>query len=113
MKRILTPEQRKRYNQVQRDWYHRNTERIKVYKHEFFLQNRDAILEKNRKYVRKPKQIIPILDEQPEQLEVIKKMPLFQILDILKKDYKHRLHKISVKNWKEKEWQEFNKLKSA
>ncbi len=108
MKRILTPEQRKRYNQVQRDWYHRNTERIKIYKHEFYLQNREAILEKNRKYVRRPKQI----NEKPKPCK-IEKLSLFQILDILKKDYRHRLHKLSVKDWKEKEWQEFNELKSA
>ena len=71
-------------------------------------------LERNKKYrmgFTVDEELIPTPYVQTEK---IKRPSLFEILDTLRKDNRHYLWGVkSILQWTEKDWIEFNKLKSA
>jgi len=105
--RTYTEEQRQNHLRLQREWYHRNKEKVNQYKREYYLKNKPKIAVKNKKYKEKLKSS----DEVKINNERVKvKIPLFKILDVLRKHKGHYLHQVEVINWKVNDLNEFNKL---
>jgi len=103
--------------QRQRDWYHRNKNKVQNQKKSWYQRNREQALAKNKAWRDKLKaengKLIErgiILDDKKPKM-VNTGLTYFEILDILKKDYKHYLWGKCVKSWTEKDWFHFMELK--
>lgn len=113
----LTPSEKSKLERTleqQRIWYHKNREKVIQKKREWYQQNRAKIIAKNKEW--KEKQRAEKERLKQEELKTIgtfkKKLCLYQILDVLRKDPRHYLWGTSVKNWTEKDWNNFNLLEN-
>jgi hypothetical protein len=90
-------------------WRIKNAEFLKKYHREKYLKNREVILER---YRQKNKLKARKNVEAHEVIEVPKRYRLFEVIDVLHKDFKHRLWGKCVKEWSDKDWLQFNILKN-
>jgi len=105
--RNFTPEQKQNRLRIQKEYRDRNKEAIKKYKDAYYLKNKEQINAKRK--VNKDK------TGQSDELVISKekaslKVPLFTVLDALRKYPKHYLNSKEIINWSEKDINEFKKL---
>ncbi len=101
--------------QQQRDWYHKNKDKVKIMKQSWYEKNRERALAKNKEWRDKQKEQKEI-EESNEKLKSFKTptdLNFFQILDILRKDNRHYLWGLSIQNWTERDWYNFIQLKDG
>jgi len=105
--RTYTEEQRQNHLRLQREWYHRNKEAVKIYKAEYHLKNKNAVNAKTKAYREKQK-ATKAIELSNERAKI--KIPLSLILETLRPHKMHYLNSKDVFNWNEKDLAEFNKL---
>lgn len=100
-----------RQKEANKIWREKNSDFLKQYHREKYLKNRDTILQRAReKNKKKPKDS----NKQVPAVVVVKypkEYKLFEVLNILRKDLKHRLWGLCVKEWTDRDWAQFQQLK--
>ena len=107
-----------RQREANKRWRINNAEFLRKYHRERYIAKREQILANyHETQSKKPKKeviIKPIRPTKAEGKAIIKKqMKLFEIIEVLRKDLRHRLWGICVRDWKENDWEQFQNLKNS
>lgn len=105
----MTKDERAEY---QREWYYRNKEKRQEENRESYHRNKEKYKDQkknnNKLYYLRKKGIIL---KQQENKEVINKkrfLNIHEVLDILRKDMKHKLWNKPVRRWTDEDWYKFS-----
>jgi hypothetical protein len=107
-----------RQREANKRWRTKNAEFLKEYHRKRYIAKREQILANyHENYSKKPKKERKIKPLKPTKTEgkvvVQKHMKLSEIIEVLRKDLRHRLWGLCVRDWKESDWEQFQNLKNS
>lgn len=93
-------------------WREKNKERLKQLDREKYLRNREKILQEAKE------KNLEKLRQQPTEPKVVEVKPpreykFTEVMKVLRKDLRHRLWGICVKQWNDNDWKQYNELKQV